>query len=170
MQPQILGPTEWWKVETTDGTCWVQCEDVGRKDIKAVDLLDHLPEHIHNTRDIMRWEFFSGFGARLSTLEDHDCTDWTCFDTKKEAHDYLAEGNELCPLCLQGLDESGDCARCISALTWEETHAGLEAALEGVSASELITLVPNIYSDVAEDYNNSALHNAYQQKVTDYQT
>ena len=167
MQPQIVGPTEWWQVETTDGTCWVQCEFVGRENVKAVDLLDYLPEGCHDTQDIMNWEFFSGYGARLSAPGYTDCTDWTCFDTQQEAHDHLAEMFELCPICLGDI-ENEVCHACLQTLTSEEIHDELvEFMCENVTMAEVVS---DFYSELYEKYANEVLTNAYQKKVTEYET
>lgn len=165
-KPQILGPTEWWQVETTDGTCWVLCEDVGRENIKATDLLDHLPSHVHDTQDIMRWEFFSGYGARLTAP---DCTDWTVFDTEREAKDHLAYDHDLCPMCLGDLDEQETCGKCVADLSHEDFESALHTVLEGVTVNEILHSVPGIYEIISEEYNNEALNQAYEEMRLRYE-
>jgi len=89
MQPQVIGPVDWWEVETTQGTFWVQCEDAGYKDVIAKDLITYLP--VPDTDCIVKWEFRSGYGARMSAPGFLDCTDWTVFDTEEEAQRHLEE-------------------------------------------------------------------------------
>jgi hypothetical protein len=52
-------------------------------------------------REAWRIDLVEGYGARLSASGYMDCTEWSVFETEKEARDYLEEmyGNE---------DEGGD--------------------------------------------------------------
>ena len=170
-KPQVLGPTEWWKVETTDGTCWVLCEAAGRENVTAVDLLNHLPSYsVHGTQDIMRWEFFSGYGARMEDPDALEYTEWECFDTKREAMDHLAETHELCPICLNRLDDESTCPKCVGQLSHEAFENALHKVLEGVTVNEVLHSVPGIYEIISEEYNNEALNQAYEDMRLEYET
>jgi hypothetical protein len=169
MKPEIVGPTEWWEVETNQGTYYVQCEFVGRENVKAVALLDYLPETT-DTSDIMRWEFKSGYGARLSMPGYLDCTDWSVHDTEREAKDCLAEEHELCPLCLDDLDVESACATCIKDLPQEKFDEALRHVVtEQMTVAELMGL-PGVYEILSEEFNNEALNCAYQEMLVEHDT
>ena len=44
-----------------------------------------------DAKDIWTIEIREGFGARLSASGYMDCTEWTVFDSEKEAKEYLVE-------------------------------------------------------------------------------
>lgn len=170
MKPEILGPTEWWKVETTDGTCWVLCEEAGRGDIKATDLLPLLPSRIYDTQDIMRWEFYSGYGARIADATDGN-EEWEVFDTERDAKDHLADVDDsLCPMCLGELDGENTCGKCIQGLPHEKFEDALHTVLEGVTVNEVLHTIPGIYEIISEEYNNEALNQAYEEMRLEYET
>lgn len=169
MQPEVIGPTEWWMVDTTSGIQWVQCEFVGRENVKAVDLLDYL-EDTFSAEDIIRWESQSGYGARLSAPGFLDCTPWSVFETVEAARSSLIEEHNLCPICLGELDEHETCPECVKGLSHEDFLDALKEYLEGVSALDIVHSVPGVFEIVSEAYNNEALDLAYQQMVIDYET
>lgn len=166
MQAQIVGPQDWWEVETTDGTCWVQCEDAGYKDVIAKDLMPYLS--VPDTSHVMRWEFKSGYGARLSAPGYTDCTDWCVSDSEEEAKAYLAEQYELCPICLKDEwveDEAGiSCGACVSALTSEEFDDAMDMVVGDMSAGDIVS-IPGVYEIVSEALNNDIIQQAYDKKV-----
>lgn len=170
MKPEIRGPTEWWKVETTDCLCWVPCEEAGRENVTAQDLLNHLPSYlVHDTQDIMRWEFFSGYGARMVDPEGSDTTSWDCYDTERDAKDCLADANDLCPMCLTLLDEESTCGKCVATLPHEDFESALHTVLEGVTVNEILHTIPGIYEIISEEYNNQALNQAYEEMRLNYE-
>lgn len=54
------------------------------------DRWDLLKDYV-DTSGIVAVDTATGFGARLSAPGYLDCTDWTFFDTEKEAEEYLAD-------------------------------------------------------------------------------
>lgn len=156
MQAQIVGPQDWWEVETNHGTSWVQCEDVGYRDeVNAVRLLDYLPD-THVTSDIMRWEFKSGYGARLSAPGYLDCTEWVVLDTEDEAREHLCETWDICPVCLDSRQDDVAC-KCIQDIDADEWHdAVLSHVSEKVTYSELLAL-DGVYEAMSEMFNNEII-------------
>ena len=69
MQPQIVFD-EWYEVETDDGMTFLPVDDVGYDSRRRI---------------------INGYGARLSAPGYLDCTEWTVFDTEKEAREFLKE-------------------------------------------------------------------------------
>jgi len=160
LKAQILGPTDWWKVETTNGTCWVLCEDLGVREVKAEDLLDLLPSDNYDTQDIIQWEYYRGYGVRLT---EPDETPWEVYDSEYDAKIYFSdEHQELCPICLTELDGDGTCAACVRDLDHETFLDALGTVLQGVTVNEILHTVPGIYEIIAEEYNNEALNQAYE--------
>jgi hypothetical protein len=155
MQAQIVGPQDWWEVETNQGTSWVQCEDVGYKDdVTAVKLLDFLPE-THDTDDIMRWEFKSGYGARLSAPGYLDCTEWTVFDTEDEAREHLYEMWDICPACLDSRQDAKAC-KCVQEMSDDVWYAWVHKHVSRMSTEELLAM-PGVYEAASELFNNKII-------------
>ena len=87
MQKQVTNKMKWFEVETSQGTEFIQ-SDIFSSDatIESVaDLIDYC-EGIP-----VSFEVIEGYGARLSAPGYMDCTEWTVFETEKQAQDYLAE-------------------------------------------------------------------------------
>ncbi len=101
MKKQIVFDT-WYEVETQDcGTCFVPSDVIG--DIEGVtedeinddspfweDACDQIKDYVEGSR-LLTIRLVEGYGARLSAPGYMDCTEWSVFDTEKEAEDYLEE-------------------------------------------------------------------------------
>jgi hypothetical protein len=165
MQAQIQGPTEWWEVETTQGTTWVECENVGRSEVKAVDLLPFL--EVTDTDCIVHWEFKSGYGARLHAPGYLDCTEWSVFDTEDEAREHLFETWNYCPMCLEEIDQAAKCS-CLQKLDGTQWNEAVDAyVMENCTLGEVISL-PGIYEIVSEEYNNIVIDTVHSKLIQDW--
>jgi len=152
MQAQVVGPQDWWEVETSQGTFWVQCEDVGRKDITAHELLVYLP--VIDTGAITRWEFKSGYGARLSASGYLDCTEWCVFDTDRDAREHLYSCWDVCPACLDSRQDGTPC-KCVQEIGGDEwVEAVVEMACEKMTMAEV---VHEAYDAISEMLNNDVI-------------
>lgn len=101
MQKQVTGSRNWLRVETRQGTTFVDssslCLFVRNSDSTSQPLSDE--EHDEYAAIIepyvdgipQQWENIKGFGARLSAPGYMDCTDWCVFDSEDEANEYLAD-------------------------------------------------------------------------------
>ena len=98
MQRQITRKLDWYRVETTSGTCFLAKEDIGNypdADAESVSqgvyplAVEALQQYCEG--DIESWETIRGYGARLSAPGYLDCTDWSVFDTPELAEGYLDE-------------------------------------------------------------------------------
>jgi len=104
MQPQITKDV-WLCVDGPCGTEWLASMLWDREYVE--NLLDHedhnglygyLADYLENNR-IDSVEVVEGYGARLSAPGYMDRTEWTVFDTEKEAKAHLCEMYDLCPVC-----------------------------------------------------------------------
>jgi len=84
MQRQITGKCIWFQVETSQSTEFIP-DDVAGSNPDLEDLIDYC-EGIP-----VSFEVIQGYGARLSAPGYMDCTEWTVFETEKEAEEYLEE-------------------------------------------------------------------------------
>jgi len=97
MQP-VIEFGKWYEIDTMNGTSFVPFDVIGeinqsflgnppssyaRK--RVADYVDC------DVKDINTIEIREGFGARLSASGYLDCTEWTVFDSEKEAKEYLVE-------------------------------------------------------------------------------
>ncbi len=90
MKPQIE-KTDYWEVETTQGTCIIPTEVHGSTAV-ALDpqeLGDYCLGDILSEEPLTRKE---GWLARMSAPGYMDCTDWSAFETETEAVEYLLNG------------------------------------------------------------------------------
>jgi hypothetical protein len=85
MQRQVTEKKLWWEVETTHGTEFLPVESIGKEPADSDAFADY------REGDVLSWEQREGFGARLSAPGYLDCTEWSVFDTEKEAQEYLDE-------------------------------------------------------------------------------
>ena len=95
MQNEITGKQYGWSVETKRGTMHVPSDVetvpeylVAGKQIDSDDVVfDALAERLQPYCDgeIESIEVICGYFARLSAPGYMDCTDWTCYTTKREA-------------------------------------------------------------------------------------
>jgi len=86
MEKQITRKCQWYRVETSAGTEFVDADAVGKQEVADSDGLKDYCEG----RPIS-WELIEGYGARLSAPGYLDCTEWAVFDTSEEAEEYLEE-------------------------------------------------------------------------------
>ncbi len=78
MIPYILDRQRWYEIETASGESeWIPADDAG-------DILADLAPG-----DSVK--IIEGYGARLSAPGYMDCTEWTVFDTRAQAAEYLLE-------------------------------------------------------------------------------
>jgi hypothetical protein len=105
MQQQITTRRTWYEIDTNCGTWFVDTADVDGGKIGEVirqtdfsDLPDSQQSEIASTllqyTEGNRLENVTirvGIGARLSAPGYLDCTEWTVFETEREAREYLAE-------------------------------------------------------------------------------
>jgi hypothetical protein len=96
MNAQITEPKQWWSYEGQYSAGWLPVEYVGPR---KSDLERFLDEPLSYA------EVVHGYGARLSANGYLDCTEWCVFDTEHAAAEYLADTYDLCPQCLEELDE-----------------------------------------------------------------
>ena len=101
MQRQITNKQNWLKVETTQGTEFVDTSSLSLF-VRDSETLTHpmSDEDRDATIEKIRpyvegkpqsWENIKGYGARLSASGYLDCTEWTVFETEQEAREYLEE-------------------------------------------------------------------------------
>lgn len=167
MKPEIVGPTDWWEVETNQGTYWVQCEFVGYKDdVNAMKLLDYLPD-TQLTSDILHWEFKSGYGARLSMPGYLDCTEWAVFDSEQEAREYLAESFDLCSICLSDEFVGEACQKCVSEASHEAFNAAMDRFIEDMTKAQIVSL-PGVMEIIKEEFNNDILDLLYEDLLQEH--
>jgi len=62
--------------------------------------------------EVERLKIVTGWGARLSAPGYMDCTDWSLYDSEKEAHDELCDQYDLCEECGENLDADYNCPKC----------------------------------------------------------
>jgi len=86
MERQITRKCSWYRVETSQGTEFVDADLVGKQEPADSDGLKDYCEGIP-----VSWELIKGHGARLSAPGYLDCTEWAVFDTAEEAQKYLEE-------------------------------------------------------------------------------
>lgn len=97
MQPQVTQLQNWLRVETTNGTEWIDSLFVRDSDTKTHPMSEQ--ERTNTVKEIqpytegtpLSWENVKGYGARLSAPGYLDCTAWAVFDTEEEARQYLSE-------------------------------------------------------------------------------
>lgn len=99
MQRQITGLQNWLRVETTDGTEWVDAASLSlfvrnsvtvthpATDKERAEYEKQIRPYVEGT--IESWENVKGYGARLSAPGYLDCTPWSVFDTQEEAQAFL---------------------------------------------------------------------------------
>lgn len=100
MQKQITIKQRWLRVETNQGTEFVNVYDTGldwpnseSAIWDATNKMEYALEQLQNycEGEPESWENIEGYGARLSASGYTDCTEWAVFDTEKEAEEYLEE-------------------------------------------------------------------------------
>lgn len=102
MQKQITDKRAWVQVETSCGTTFLDYKSLGIIGLRDSQTKTHpltakereegiaiLSPYCEGT--IQEWETIRGHGARLSAPGYTDCTEWSVFDTIKEAEEYLEE-------------------------------------------------------------------------------
>ncbi len=114
MKPEIV-EGDWYRVETSDGTCWVSDEVMG----SSVEDLMEFEDYVEGIPQ--EYEKKHGFGARLSAPGTMDKTNWSVFENEEQAVSHLCEMYELCacPECgaLVEYDElDKKCSECGASL------------------------------------------------------
>jgi hypothetical protein len=105
MKPEII-EDYWWEVETSNGTEFVpgglirdECVKLGEfYDRDNCEWFDDVANELATyceSKDIEEFRLIKGWGARLSAPGYMDRTDWSVFDTREEAADYLRETYEV---------------------------------------------------------------------------
>lgn len=102
MEEQVTRKMDWIEIDGTHGTTWVPAEDfpmlknavmmmqdTAEPSEASLDLADEVYEG--GKESIQSLQITNGFGARLSAPGYMDCTEWSVFDTAKEAEEYLKE-------------------------------------------------------------------------------
>src|SRR5579863_5648617 len=101
MQRQITGLQNWLRVETTQGTEFVDTSSLSlfvrdsetvthpMSDADKVATIEKIRPYVEGKPQ--SWENIKGYGARLSVPGYLDCTEWSVFDTEDEAREYLEE-------------------------------------------------------------------------------
>lgn len=88
MQKQIR-LDRWIEIDTMDGTFFIPQDLVGKTaNPTASEVHPYVPVPLDR---ILHCRIIDGYGARLSAPGYLDATDWTVFDTKEEAENYLEE-------------------------------------------------------------------------------
>jgi hypothetical protein len=101
MQRQITGNENWLRVETTQSTEFIresdvclfvrnsECASQPLTDDEREATIETIQQYTEGTPQ--SWENIKGYGARLSAPGYLDCTEWSVFDTEREAREYLDE-------------------------------------------------------------------------------
>lgn len=102
MQPEIEN-VHWYEVDTNRGIEFIRAEDVSGLNMKPGQVMDgesnsevSILEDFVEGDTIYSVTLREGWGARMSASGYMDQTDWSVFDTKRQAQDYLIDsyGNE----------------------------------------------------------------------------
>lgn len=89
MKPEIV-PGPFYRVDTTDGTEVVACDDAGLyHDTTAEDLSGLTTGIILDKSEMLHVQ--TGYLARMSAPGYLDCTDWTGHPSERDARLYLAD-------------------------------------------------------------------------------
>lgn len=101
MQRQITKKRRWIEIDGTCGVTAVDLEDLTQDQRKIADSVDgddsadsadlqaHFGEYYEGK--VQSVTVREGYGARLSAPGYLDCTEWTVFDTVKEAEEHLTD-------------------------------------------------------------------------------
>lgn len=101
MEQQITTKRRWLEIDGTCGITAVDMDDLTAEEQAIAESvegdesaeLDELQAHFgeYYEGDVQSVSVREGYGARLSAPGYLDCTEWTVFDTEKEAQAYLDE-------------------------------------------------------------------------------
>lgn len=101
MQYQITDKQDWLRVETTQGTEFVDAPSLSlhvraseqvTQPLTDVERETYVKQIWQYTEGMPEsWGYICGYGARLSAPGYLDCTEWAVFDTEREAQEYLNE-------------------------------------------------------------------------------
>lgn len=87
MKPQIVYD-RWFEIDYDNGIAYIPQDLIGKTVNPSFDeVKDYLPD----LKVLFDVRLLDGYGARLSAPGYMDCTEWSVFDTKEEAQDYLSE-------------------------------------------------------------------------------
>lgn len=96
MQQQITRKISWIQIDGNQGTTFVAAEDVADSGLLVgestddEDVIERYADY-YDGHDIHTIGLIEGFGVRLSAPGYMDCTEWSVFETEKEAQEYLNE-------------------------------------------------------------------------------
>lgn len=100
MEKQVTGLERWVEIDGTSGTTAVPYDILSSEEIAIAESVDgdanepeDLQAHFGDYYDGKVWSVTTrqGYGARLSAPGYMDCTEWSVFDTKAEAREYLED-------------------------------------------------------------------------------
>jgi len=101
MQKQITPKQTWLRVETSQGTEYIDAAGLGLfvrdSHTKTHPMTEaefdatrkQIAQYTEATPET--WENVKGYGARLSAPGYLDCTEWNVFDTQEEAEEFLED-------------------------------------------------------------------------------
>ena len=101
---KVIQYGKWVEVDTNEGIICISEDYIDRSSVVALatdidkDIYNSeefecsgLSDFVSQVGDIFGISFKTGFGACMSAPGFLDCTEWTVFDTEKEADDFLEE-------------------------------------------------------------------------------
>jgi len=104
MQAEIV-QDDWIEIEGSDGSRFIPADLCGKlaetEDERAAQVRDY-----YDGREISSVTLHANkWGARLQAPGYMDCTDWSIYDSEREAKRELCAEHELCPICLESIAE-----------------------------------------------------------------
>lgn len=100
MQQQVTVKRKWLEIEGSNGTTFVDAEDVPARLRELSNFVwskteaeneeaNELAAEYYDGHEVYTVTIREGYGARLSAPGYMDCTEWSVFDTEEEARKYL---------------------------------------------------------------------------------
>jgi hypothetical protein len=106
MKKEVTNHQWWIEIDGTQGITFVPYDVLSKDEITIAETCEDILEDAEDTVDVasvfggyyegtvQSVTCRQGFGARLSAPGYLDCTEWTVFDTAKEAQSFLTEQDE----------------------------------------------------------------------------
>jgi hypothetical protein len=88
MEKQITSKCEWYQIETSQGTWFVDRANVSESP-DTEEMREELGQFCEGVP--VSWETITGYGCRLSAPGYLDCTEWAVFPSLAECDAYLNE-------------------------------------------------------------------------------
>jgi hypothetical protein len=125
MTPEII-KDRWLCADGPRGTEYIPLDVWARNEIENIikscqkdeaekdpEIVDTLSKYTENS-EFWSLRVIGGYGARLSASGYLDCTEWSVFDTEREAREYIEQQYEVCSNCGAdfGEDDSDVCSNC----------------------------------------------------------